>query len=138
MANLNGQTNGTAIPDAIVATLPTSAEYEALKAEVARQQAEIARMQREAEEREDKQEKELEIRFSEKSDVISVYNLGRYPLSLYPWQWYRLFKAIERVKQFMVKNWDKVNVANKDGVKMYRRASKIADYLGIEVKELDR
>lgn len=43
------------------------------------------------------------IKLSEKN-AISVYGLGRFPVSLYRGQWLKLFSKIEEIKAFMEAN----------------------------------
>ena len=45
----------------------------------------------------------LEFRVSEKGGV-SVYGLGRFPVTLYYEQWARLLDASERLKEFLEEN----------------------------------
>lgn len=130
---INGQVNGTQ------ATVDASAvaDRAALQAEIARLQALNERLNREAEEREERAEKALSFKVGEKGGV-SVYGLAGFPVTLYGYQWYRLFMALDALKAFMVKNWDGIKFETKDGKPTPKRAAKVADYLGIEIKELDR
>ena len=45
----------------------------------------------------------LEFKVSEKGGV-SVYGLGRFPVTLYYEQWTRLLEATDRLRQFMEEN----------------------------------
>jgi hypothetical protein len=45
----------------------------------------------------------LEFRVSEKGGV-SVYGLGRFPVTLYYEQWQRLLQAADRLKEFLEEN----------------------------------
>lgn len=49
------------------------------------------------------------LKISEKG-AVSVYGIGRFPVTLYASQWERLFSEAERVKEFITKNSDKVAV----------------------------
>ncbi len=51
----------------------------------------------------------LEFKVGEKGGV-SVYGLGRFPVTLYYEQWNRLFDASERLKQFLEDNKSKLKL----------------------------
>lgn len=51
----------------------------------------------------------LEFKVGEKGGV-SVYGLGRFPVTLYYEQWNRLLDASERLKQFMEENKSKLKL----------------------------
>jgi hypothetical protein len=51
----------------------------------------------------------LEFRVSEKGGV-SVYGLGRFPVTLYYEQWVRLLEAMENLKQFLEENKGKLKL----------------------------
>jgi hypothetical protein len=51
----------------------------------------------------------LEFRVSEKGGV-SVYGLGRFPVTLYYEQWVRLLEAVPDLKQFIEENKDKLKL----------------------------
>jgi len=51
----------------------------------------------------------LRLKVSDKGGV-SVYGLGRFPLTLYRGQWERLFPEIENIKKFIADNVDKLAV----------------------------
>ena len=51
----------------------------------------------------------LEFRVSEKGGV-SVYGLGRFPVTLYYEQWNRLLGAADEIKQFMEDNKSKLKL----------------------------
>lgn len=53
--------------------------------------------------------KKLSMKVSEKGG-LSVYGLGRFPVTLYMGQWIRLIEHIETLKAFMVANADKLKV----------------------------
>jgi hypothetical protein len=49
------------------------------------------------------------MKVSEKG-AVSVYGLGRFPVTLYKEQWEKLLAMAEQIKQFMVENNDKLKV----------------------------
>ena len=49
-------------------------------------------------------QKDLRFAVSEKSGAVSVYGLGRFPVSLYRDQWERLFAVIPDLHSFIVQN----------------------------------
>ncbi len=51
----------------------------------------------------------LEFRVSEKGGV-SVYGLGRFPVTLYYEQWTRLLAAVESLKEFLEENKSKLKL----------------------------
>jgi hypothetical protein len=51
----------------------------------------------------------MEFRVSEKGGV-SVYGLGRFPVTLYYEQWTRLLEAAENLRQFLEENKDKLKL----------------------------
>jgi hypothetical protein len=55
---------------------------------------------------------ELEFRVGEKGGV-SVYGLGRFPVTLYYEQWMRLLAASETLKQFLQENKAKLKLKEK-------------------------
>jgi hypothetical protein len=72
--------------------------YEELKARVA-----------ELEKKSDRRTGELEFRVGEKGGV-SVYGLGRFPVTLYYEQWIRLLDAAPRLRQFLEENKSKLKL----------------------------
>ncbi len=52
---------------------------------------------------------ELQLKVSEKGGV-SVYGLGRFPVTLYYEQWIRLLDASDRLRSFMEENKDKLKL----------------------------
>jgi hypothetical protein len=72
--------------------------YEELKARVA-----------ELEKKSDRRSGELEFRVGEKGGV-SVYGLGRFPVTLYYEQWLRLLDAAPRLRQFLEENKSKLKL----------------------------
>jgi hypothetical protein len=51
----------------------------------------------------------LEFRVSEKGGV-SVYGLGRFPVTLYYEQWTRLLEAAEKLREFLEENKSKLKL----------------------------
>lgn len=49
------------------------------------------------------------LKISEKG-AVSVYGIGRFPVTLYGSQWERLFSEAERVKQFIADNQAKLAI----------------------------
>ena len=49
------------------------------------------------------------VKISEKG-AVSVYGIGRFPVTLYGSQWERLFSEAERVKAFISLNKDKLAI----------------------------
>lgn len=72
--------------------------YEELKARVT-----------ELEKKSDRRSGELEFRVGEKGGV-SVYGLGRFPVTLYYEQWTRLLEAAPRLRQFLEENKSKLKL----------------------------
>ena len=54
----------------------------------------------------------LEFRVSEKGGV-SVYGLGRFPVTLYYEQWTRLLDASDKLREFLQENKDKLKLKEK-------------------------
>ncbi len=73
--------------------------YEELKARVAELEKQEGK----------KRSGRLEFRVSEKGGV-SVYGLGRFPVTLYYEQWTRLLDAVPDLKQFIEENKDKLKL----------------------------
>ena len=75
--------------------------YEELKARVA-----------ELEKKTDRRGGELDFRIGEKGGV-SVYGLGRFPVTLYYEQWIRLLEAAPRLREFLESNKSKLKLKEK-------------------------
>ena len=71
----------------------TQPSYEELKAKLAALEA--------------KQHKEISFKVSDKGGV-SVYGLGRFPVTLYFEQWQRLLENVEPLKAFIIENKSKL------------------------------
>jgi hypothetical protein len=56
---------------------------------------------------------DLEFRISEKGGV-SVYGLGRFPVTLYYEQWIRVLDVAEKLRAFLEENKSKLKQKNKD------------------------
>jgi hypothetical protein len=56
-----------------------------------------------------KRSRSMEFRVSEKGGV-SVYGLGRFPVTLYYEQWVRLLDAAENLRQFLEENKSKLKL----------------------------
>ena len=56
----------------------------------------------------------LEFRVSEKGGV-SVYGLGRFPVTLYYEQWTRLLEAAPQLKEFLAENKSKLKLKDAGG-----------------------
>jgi hypothetical protein len=72
--------------------------YEELKAKVA-----------ELERKQTRQRGALEFRVSEKG-AVSVYGMGRFPVTLYYEQWQRLLEAAPQLKEFLEENKSKLKL----------------------------
>lgn len=75
--------------------------YDELKARVA-----------ELEKKTDRRGGELEFRIGEKGGV-SVYGLGRFPVTLYYEQWVRLLDTAPRLREFLESNKSKLKLKEK-------------------------
>lgn len=73
--------------------------YEELKAKVAELESKQTRQRSGA----------LEFRVSEKG-AVSVYGMGRFPVTLYYEQWVRLLEAAPRLKEFLEENKSKLKL----------------------------
>lgn len=67
--------------------------YEELKAQLAALQEKVKTRERRA----------LEFRVSEKG-AVSVYGLGRFPVTLYYEQWTRLLEHVDQLREFLEEN----------------------------------
>ena len=77
--------------------------YEELKAKVAELEKKQTRQRSGA----------LEFRVSEKG-AVSVYGMGRFPVTLYYEQWTRLLEAVPQLKEFLEENKSKLKLKNQD------------------------
>jgi hypothetical protein len=74
--------------------------YEELKARLAELEKQVETKKRTG---------SMEFRVSEKGGV-SVYGLGRFPVTLYYEQWMRLLEAAENLRQFLEENKSKLKL----------------------------
>jgi hypothetical protein len=70
-------------------------------------QAEVERLKAENEALKAKTTRATSIRVSEKGGV-SVYGLGRFPVTLYKEQWLKLLEMVDQIKAFIVENEGKL------------------------------
>lgn len=87
-------------------TAATPSDANAMLAEFARLQAENERLKAEAAARKQGAPKPS-FKVSEKGGV-SVYGLGRFPVTLYKEQWYKLLALADALRAFIVANDDKL------------------------------
>jgi hypothetical protein len=66
-------------------------------------QAEVARLKAENERLKGQQAKGLSLKVSEKG-ALSVYGLGRFPVTLYKEQWTKLLAMTDDIKAFLKEN----------------------------------
>jgi hypothetical protein len=66
-------------------------------------QAEVARLKAENERLKGQQAKGLSLKVSEKG-ALSVYGLGRFPVTLYKEQWTKLLAVSDDIKAFLKEN----------------------------------
>ncbi len=78
--------------------------YDELKAKLAELEKKVTRQRSGA----------LEFRVSEKGGV-SVYGLGRFPVTLYYEQWTRLLDAAPQLKEFLAENKGKLKLKDAGG-----------------------
>jgi hypothetical protein len=72
-------------------------------------QAELARLRAENETLKQRRSSAVSIKVSEKG-AVSVYGLGRFPVTLYQEQWLKLLALAEEIKTFIVENRSKLKV----------------------------
>ena len=70
-------------------------------------QAELERLRAENESLKQKRNTAVSMKVSEKGG-LSVYGLGRFPVTLYQEQWVKLLALSEDIKQFIAENKDKL------------------------------
>jgi hypothetical protein len=78
----------------------TEPSYEELKARLSELEKQVETKKRSG---------SMEFRVSEKGGV-SVYGLGRFPVTLYYEQWTRLLDAAETLRQFLEENKEKLKL----------------------------
>ena len=62
---------------------------------------------------------------------IMVLGLQGFPVTLYAFQLMRLYQAMNSAKEFMVRNWDKLNFQHKDGSDAPEQAAEVEAWLQI-------
>lgn len=72
-------------------------------------QAELARLRAENEALKQKRSNSVSIKVSEKG-AVSVYGLGRFPVTLYQEQWQKLLAMADQIREFIEENRSKLKV----------------------------
>ncbi len=72
-------------------------------------QAELARLRAENESLKQKRSGSVSMKVSEKG-AVSVYGLGRFPVTLYQEQWQKLLAMADDIKVFIADNKDRLKV----------------------------
>jgi hypothetical protein len=72
-------------------------------------QAELARLRAENEDLRKKRNSAVSMKVSEKG-AVSVYGLGRFPVTLYQEQWQKLLSLADEIKQFIAENRERLKV----------------------------
>jgi hypothetical protein len=72
-------------------------------------QAELARLRAENETLKQRRSSAISIKVSEKG-AVSVYGLGRFPVTLYQEQWVKLLASADDIKAFIEENRSKLKV----------------------------
>ena len=71
--------------------------------------AELERLKAENEALKKRRSNSVLMKVSEKG-AVSVYGLGRFPVTLYQEQWSKLLSMADEIKQFIAENKDKLKV----------------------------
>ena len=71
--------------------------------------AELERLKAENEALKKRRSNSVSMKVSEKG-AVSIYGLGRFPVTLYQEQWNRLLSMADEIKQFIAENKDKLKV----------------------------
>ena len=71
--------------------------------------AELERLKTENEALKKRRSGAVSMKVSEKG-AVSVYGLGRFPVTLYQEQWNKLLAMADEIKQFIAENQDKLKV----------------------------
>lgn len=82
----------------------TTMTLEALQAQLAEANAKIARMQQ-------ANQRKLTLKVSQ-AGAVSLYGMGRWPVTLYKGQWLKVLDQADAIRQFIVDN--DANLATKD------------------------
>jgi hypothetical protein len=72
-------------------------------------QAELARLRAENEDLRKKRNSAVSMKVSEKG-AVSVYGLGRFPVTLYQEQWQKLLSLADEIRQFIAENRERLKV----------------------------
>ena len=72
-------------------------------------QTELARLRAENESLKQKRNTAVSLKVSEKG-AVSVYGLGRFPVTLYQEQWQKLLALTDEIKSFIAENRSKLKV----------------------------
>lgn len=72
-------------------------------------QAELARLRAENESLKKKRSSAVSMKVSEKG-AVSVYGLGRFPVTLYQEQWLKLLALADEIKEFIADNKERLKV----------------------------
>ena len=72
-------------------------------------QAEIARLKAENESLKQRRNTSVSMKVSEKG-AVSVYGLGRFPVTLYQEQWQKLLAMSDQIKEFIEENRSRLKV----------------------------
>jgi hypothetical protein len=72
-------------------------------------QAELAKLRAENEALKQRQSRAVSMKVSEKG-AVSVYGLGRFPVTLYQEQWQKLLAMADEIKSFIEENRSKLKV----------------------------
>jgi len=72
-------------------------------------QAELARLRAENESLKKQRSSAVSMKVSEKG-AVSVYGLGRFPVTLYQEQWLKLLALAEEIKEFIAENKERLKV----------------------------
>ncbi len=76
-------------------------------------QAELERLKAENEQLKTARQRAGSFKVSEKG-AVSVYGLGRFPVTLYPEQWERLLGMADDIKAFIAENRDRLKWKQED------------------------
>lgn len=71
--------------------------------------AELERVKAENEALKKRRSSTVSMKVSEKG-AVSVYGLGRFPVTLYQEQWNKLLSVADEIRQFIAENQDKLKV----------------------------
>lgn len=83
-------------------------------ADEAQMAAELARLKAENEALKKRSERSTSLKVSEKGGV-SVYGLGRFPVTLYKEQWEKLLGMADEIRAFITENESRLKVKEKPG-----------------------